>query len=335
MDFDSLDKKKLITLLKKADKKLDRLKTENKDLKKSEKDLKKSEAMFRDIVNNVLEYIYSVEYKNGKTISTFHSPRCHDVTGYTITDYLENPHLWMDMVHRKDLERVIKFAEEVKDENAPKYIEHRVVSKEGEIKWVSNTSSIQFDEDGNIIRETGFILDITRRKSAEDEREKLIIIDPLTEIFNHRFIIEKLPLKIAEAKRYKNPLSIIMFDLDFFKKINDIYGHQVGDHVLTKISKVVKQVIREVDIPVRYGGEEFLILLPNTNFRGALKTAEKIRSTIEELTWVHSGLKVTVSIGVSSLGDEDSEELISKTDKLLYKAKKNGRNRIEYKFSEE
>jgi diguanylate cyclase (GGDEF)-like protein len=187
-------------------------------------------------------------------------------------------------------------------------------------------------------------VEIEERKRISDEREKLLeelekkneklkemaITDGLTGLYNHSFIIKRLSEEVASSKRYKNSLSIIMFDIDCFKNINDSFGHQVGDEVLLKISSTLKNKLRQVDIAGRYGGEEFLIILPNTNLENSHKVAEKIRGSIQQLKWDSGKFNVTISGGVSSLKDEDVTEFISKADDFLYKAKENGRNRIEY-----
>lgn len=176
-------------------------------------------------------------------------------------------------------------------------------------------------------------LELKMSKDLLKEKNKLLeilsVTDGLTGLYNHRYIIDTLSQRIIEAKRYKKPLSIGMLDIDYFKKINDKYGHQFGDEVLVKISSIIEDTIRKVDIASRYGGEEFLIVFPDTNSSGAYKTVERIRKSIESIKWDKSGLKSTLTGGVCELKDEDSEKLIIKADKLLYKGKESGRNRIE------
>jgi diguanylate cyclase (GGDEF)-like protein len=187
--------------------------------------------------------------------------------------------------------------------------------------------------------------EIEERKKIANERKQLLkelekknkilkelaITDGLTGLYNHRFLIGRLSEEIAQSNRYSKNLSIIMFDIDHFKNINDTYGHQVGDEVLSKISSTIKNKLREVDIAGRFGGEEFLVILPNTSLENGYKVAEKIRESIMELKWESGKLSVTISGGVGLHKDENVTELITKADKYLYKAKENGRNRIEYK----
>ncbi len=160
--------------------------------------------------------------------------------------------------------------------------------------------------------------------------ENLAISDSLTGLFNHKYIIERLGKEIAEARRYGNHLSIIMLDIDHFKKVNDTYGHQVGDDILLGVSNIIQETLREVDIAGRYGGEEFLLILTYTDLQGAIICARRIRENIERMSWQVTGLKVTISAGVASLGEENSSRLVEKADLLMYKAKSGGRNRIEF-----
>ncbi len=131
------------------------------------------------------------------------------------------------------------------------------------------------------------------------------------------YITKKLEEKISESKRYAHNMSIIMLDIDHFKKINDTYGHLVGDEVLKRISYVLKGEIRSSDIPGRFGDEEFLIILPNTNKKSASNSGKRIRRKIEELEWDHDRLKVTISSGVAELGSKNITELIKDADNLL------------------
>ena len=127
-------------------------------------------------------------------------------------------------------------------------------------------------------------------------------------------------------------MSFLMLDVDHFKKINDQYGHLVGDQVLSRIGTIVRENIREIDIAGRFGGEEFGIVLPETNMGGACFVAERLRAAVENVTIAayDTKLKVTISLGVSNfpLNGQDVEELIEKADLALYKAKKNGRNKV-------
>ena len=165
-----------------------------------------------------------------------------------------------------------------------------------------------------------------------EEIYRLTTIDGLTQIFNKRYFIETLERELGRAHRYRRELSLIMFDIDNFKKINDSYGHLAGDHVLKQLAGVIKGRIRREDILSRYGGEEFSIILPEIDNSNAMQLAEKIRAIIEEAVFrfEDTDIPVTISIGVSSLKTEAIEphEFIRIADTFLYEAKSQGRNRV-------
>ncbi len=153
--------------------------------------------------------------------------------------------------------------------------------------------------------------------------------DSLTGLYNHGYLLEMLEKRIFESKRHKTHLSVFMFDIDRFKKVNDTFGHKYGDLVLKNISNAAKDSIRKSDIIGRYGGEEFIIIFPNINREEAFIVADKIRKKIEEIKWEKKDLKITVSGGVAQYHGGTAEDLVIKADELLYRAKANGRNRIE------
>lgn len=152
--------------------------------------------------------------------------------------------------------------------------------------------------------------------------------DGLTKLYNHKKIFECLELEIQRERRYKNKMSIMMLDIDYFKKVNDVYGHPKGDFVLKKIAEVILTTIRDIDVAGRYGGEEFLIIFPGVVKKEALIGAERLRKNIEE-TIFDDEIHITVSGGLAEYGSETTLELIEEADKNLYNAKSKGRNRIE------
>ena len=173
-----------------------------------------------------------------------------------------------------------------------------------------------------------------RVKENEQLQAKLreqAIRDPLTGLFNRRYLNETLEREIVRAGRENVPLSVIMADVDHFKMINDTYGHPVGDKFLVEIASLLKSHARGSDIVSRYGGEEFLLVLPGTALDSAARRAEEIRQKCAEIIIQHEGkdLKVTMSFGVAIYPDhgKEAEEIIVKADKALYRAKAQGRNR--------
>lgn len=171
--------------------------------------------------------------------------------------------------------------------------------------------------------------DANRELASMNARLKeLVRRDGLTGLYNHTAMSEIIKQKVEEANRYQLPLSIVMLDIDHFKKVNDTFGHQFGDHVLRQVADVLQEGIRSVDYASRFGGEEFILLLSNTNEVGAIVTAERIRTGVAKLSWDEKSFAVSVSAGIASLGDENVDAFIAKADKYLYKAKELGRNRV-------
>jgi diguanylate cyclase (GGDEF)-like protein len=162
--------------------------------------------------------------------------------------------------------------------------------------------------------------------------QRMATTDGLTGLINHRHFQDKADDEFARVQRFPEPLSIIIFDLDHFKKVNDTYGHPVGDAVLKRVSRILKETVRNVDIAARYGGEEFIALLVNTDDKGAAQMAERIRATVEKSKFVLDGknIPVTVSIGYATFPRDGAhkKDLIEKADQALYWAKGHGRNQI-------
>jgi two-component system, cell cycle response regulator len=165
-----------------------------------------------------------------------------------------------------------------------------------------------------------------------EEIYRMTIVDGLTQIHNKRALFEALEKELMRARRYERDLSLLMFDIDFFKRINDQYGHLAGDHVLRELARVVQERIRREEVFARYGGEEFVILLPETPLQGAAALAENLRARVANHSFVFQGerIPVTVSIGTALLGENDKvgADLIQRADEKLYEAKRGGRNRV-------
>lgn len=173
--------------------------------------------------------------------------------------------------------------------------------------------------------------EIKKRIVAEKELRRLATTDPLTGIFNRRHFFELLEAELARTKRTGKSFSIVLFDIDHFKQINDSYGHQAGDEVLRRVTRACRDHLRQMDGFARYGGEEFIILLPELEIHQAQQAAEKIRGLIagQIIEFEKQSITVTISLGVSELADgEPLDQLLARVDKALYQAKEGGRNRV-------
>ena len=175
-------------------------------------------------------------------------------------------------------------------------------------------------------------IEIFERRKVEAELEYQASIDPLTSIINRRKFNETLSYELKREERYSNGLSLIICDLDRFKNINDEFGHDGGDQALIAFTRLISNAIRKSDVFARWGGEEFVILLPGTELEEAMKIASKLRLITEASMIPHVG-RITTSFGVSEFQPGDSEEsLIKRADMALFKAKENGRNRVEVAY---
>ncbi len=248
--------------------------------------------------------------------------------GYTQENFEKNSILYSMCIHHDDIKKVVK---EVDDAIKSKvyFFEHqpyRVITKEGGVKWILDSTVIVRDKYDNINSFVGYLIDITEIKDNEIALIKLSRTDQLTKIYNRMHLDDVLQNQHYRCLRDNETTSIILVDIDFFKLVNDEYGHLVGDSVLIEFANIIKDSIRAGDTLGRWGGEEFLIILPHTDINQAIQLAEKLRVKVEQN--IFSVVKhKTASFGIASLEKGMSiESLIDRADKGLYKAKEIGRN---------
>ncbi|ONM44680.1 diguanylate cyclase [Halopseudomonas pachastrellae] len=179
---------------------------------------------------------------------------------------------------------------------------------------------------------TGVAVNKRQLESANTKLQELALRDGLTGLLNRRYWESCLEREFARHQRYDNPVSLVIFDIDHFKRVNDTYGHQTGDEVIRETARITSQLVRETDFAGRYGGEEFVVLLPGTTLDGAAQFAERLRSTIErqQLDYQGSPLTFTISLGVATLADDMAgyQALLERADKALYQSKEGGRNQV-------
>jgi len=188
-----------------------------------------------------------------------------------------------------------------------------------------------FDSRGNLVYFDTIVQDITEQVKAREELERLATSDSLTGLANRQHLMSRLEAELKRAARYGKPVTLLMIDLDHFKRINDSRGHQAGDAVLREFAGLIRETLRETDFAGRYGGEEFCVVLPETNLAGGITMAERIREATGEHDFLVPGgerLRVTCSIGVAAAESPVVEELVAAADARLYQAKAAGRNRI-------
>jgi two-component system cell cycle response regulator len=177
-----------------------------------------------------------------------------------------------------------------------------------------------------------FLSGLDAEAKYHEEIYRMTIVDGLTQIHNKRYLFEALEKELIRARRYERELSLVIFDIDFFKRINDQFGHLAGDHVLRELARVVQDRIRRDEVFARYGGEEFVIVLPETGLPGALNLAENLRERVEKHIFIFQAerIPVTISVGCAQLAKDDrtAPDLIQRADEKLYEAKRGGRNRV-------
>ena len=167
-------------------------------------------------------------------------------------------------------------------------------------------------------------------KEATDQLEELERTDALTDIHNRYSIMKILDTEVDRAKRYSNPLTVFMYDVDNFKRVNDIHGHRVGDDTLYNLTKVVKDSLRDIDIVGRYGGAEFLVIMPSTLLSDAIDVTQRVCETVSNHKFSQIE-QLTISIGLVELRrDETMDMLFTRADRLLFKSKYSGRNRVSF-----
>ena len=306
-----------------------------------------NDIILQTIINHSEDTIYFKD-RNSKIIL---SNRAHsllwgetnpeDVLGKTDFDYFPNKFSFSALEDEK----------EIMESGIPKLgICERLVKADGSVMWLSASKYPLYDQDNNIIGTWGTSRDITSLKTAEEElivlnekleeaNRKLKVLsskDSLSGLFNQRHFFEEINEKFELNKRRLEKslvkgFSLILFDIDDFKQVNDIYGHLMGDFTIRHIASIIKGNVRVSDTCFRYGGDEFAIILHDTNLSDSRKVAEKLRQKIENTSvkFMEKEVKVTVSMGISTFNEvEDINEMIKKADERLYRSKDKGKNRV-------
>ena len=304
------------------------------------------EQKLNTILNNVSAYIYIRDTKHRFTYANKMSQNLFqlsmkEISGKTPIDLLGD-------FNGKEFQRLD--LELFKTKKKVEGIEQFITEEKTYYYWT--VKAPLFDDEGNIVSLIGMSIDITEQKTLEVELEKTnaklntkideitqlqatlweqATQDPLTNLFNRRYFNEISNKEIIKYNRNKNPLALLLLDADYFKKVNDEFGHEVGDKVLIKLSQIMIEQCRRSDIVCRFGGEEFVILMPAANQATAIERAEKIRLCYqEEITKLLKGHTATLSIGIAMWNKElvDLEGLTKAADQAMYQAKHSGRNQV-------
>ena len=346
--------------------------------KEAEVRQQRNEELFRTLSGFSSDFIFW-QNPDGKLL--YVSPACRKVTGYTAEEFRNDPALMDQIVHPLDRPQWQEHRQATTKGDTHESMEFRIVTKEGETRWVSHSCRPVHDETGRFRGIRGSNRDITERKESEErlkayaakieeanrtleqqqhqlkaqqedllqanrnmerlakklaiansELNVLVRIDPLTQLLNRRAWEEHANQEQQRAMRGGPPFGIIMLDVDHFKTFNDTRGHPAGDECLVQVARSLMATCRAVDHVGRYGGEEFIILAPDTGKDEALQLAERVRDAICAMNLPHPSSptadRVTVSVGVVASNGEALEKVIKRADDAMYAAKHTGRNRV-------
>lgn len=241
---------------------------------------------------------------------------------------------WQDSIHPEDRERVERLLEQYMSGDTDRYnLEYRLATRNGGYLWIHDRGLVTSrDANGQATRVVGMVQNINARKVMEEQLLRMATTDELTGLLNRRAGYVAFERALASSAAQSTPLSIALLDLDYFKSINDQFGHTVGDHALSLAARVFSNSVRPDDVLMRWGGEEFLLVMPATAHDDALRLVNNLRSQLEQTPLQLSGIAhtLTVSGGVASCcaGSCSARKLVHLADVALYRAKSAGRNRI-------
>ncbi|MDI3481640.1 MAG: hypothetical protein PWQ97_1295 [Tepidanaerobacteraceae bacterium] len=298
------------------------------DRRTMEAELAKKEATLRAIMESARDAIVMI---NGQGNVIFWNPAAEQLFGYSREEVMgKELHKFIAPAELYDAYKssFAKYRAGKKGEYDGKMLELTAIHKDGRaIEVELSLSKVKIENEWHFV---GIMRDISERKKTEEQLYRLSITDPLTGVYNRRFFMQMMEREIERTRRSGRPFSIIMLDLDRFKSVNDRFGHAAGDTVLTQVTELLKKRIRKSDCLARWGGEEFIILLPETSVEDAANLADELRRLLSDMELPEIG-HVTASFGVSEFKASDTvDTIIMRTDSMLYEAKSAGRNCVRF-----
>mgnify|MGYP000988162682 FL=1 len=297
-----------------------------------------------DVYKTLLESTKAIPWKIDWATMQFAyiGPQIEKLLGWTADSWVSAED-WIARMHPDDRAVVPNYCIAQSKAGHDHEADYRALTKSGGYIWIRDVVHVVRDAEGEVTALIGFMFDISERKKTEEEvlrlqkeLEHLSYKDGLTDLPNRRMFDSVIELEWLNAKRYRHPLSLILMDIDFFKQYNDHYGHLQGDACLKQVAHVLGQAVtRSRDLIARFGGEEFVIVLPETDAVAARTIAERCQHLIQQANIPHQQSQVanilTISLGVNTIIPSQKDDLfafIEKTDQQLYQAKQNGRNLI-------
>jgi diguanylate cyclase (GGDEF)-like protein/PAS domain S-box-containing protein len=317
--------------------------------KRAEDELRGSEERFDLAVRGSQDGLWDWDLRTGRV---YFSPRWKEMLGYAEGEVAAHVDEWRRLTHPDDLVLAEAALRAYFARTAPRYgLEVRMRHKDGTFRWVFTRGMALFAADGTPVRMAGSHTDVTAVKRVEEELRRneaqllayqkelevanarlhtLATTDRLTGVNNRGAFNDRLSEEFDRAVRHDHPLSVVLLDVDHFKQFNDTFGHPAGDAVLQRVADLLQDTVRGTDFVARYGGEEFAVLLPDTDYGGAMVLAERLRRAVAGGSW--DKRPVTISVGVSTLSPTtaDAAALVQEADQALYRSKQAGRNRVHH-----
>ncbi|ATZ73131.1 hypothetical protein CWC33_05200 [Idiomarina sp. X4] len=296
------------------------------DRKKLELELEKSQANLKLAQRIARTGHWEANMESGEL---YWSDMVYEILGYERGELEPSVELFRNLVPDEDMTSVAR-SEERAQKTGVHDVQHRMTTRDGSLIWVHELAELQSDG----ITLIGTVRDITEQKNLELKLQQQAVIDPLTQIGNRRAFNKAMDREFSRYSRHKKPLSLISFDLDHFKRVNDNYGHAAGDKVLSEVTAAIKVELRKEDVFARVGGEEFAVLLPETDKEEAFQVAEKIRTLIASLSinYENQDIAISATFGLVTVSEQEQissqEHLLQIADRALYKGKTNGRNQV-------
>lgn len=295
--------------------------------------------VYRTLLESTLAIPWKIEWATMRF--AYIGPQIEPLLGWSQESW-QTVEDWASRIHPDDRERVVNFCVSQSMAGIDHEADYRALAKDGSYVWIRDVVHVVRKPDGEVDCLVGFMFDITERKKIETELlemqkklEALSYEDGLTGVANRRLFDADLEKAWKNARRSGQPVSLLLIDVDHFKQFNDHYGHLRGDDCLIKVARALREVARHPpNLFARYGGEEFVMLLPETGLEAAAQLAERCREVIDALAIPHERVRnghLTVSIGVGSKvpdGKSGVRALVGAVDKLLYKAKHQGRDQV-------
>ncbi|WP_440467656.1 GGDEF domain-containing protein [Pseudomonas sp. YH-1] len=293
--------------------------------------LKEREQLFSALLASVNSVLWAFDWQAQRMV--YVSPAYERIFGRSAALLLADYNEWRNCIYPDDLDYAQSTLHEVLERGAIEQREYRILRADGEVRWLSDKCFVSQHSDAGLpLMIVGIAEDITDKKHLETELHRLATTDVLTQSSNRRYFFDSAEQAFRDCKATSTPLAFLLLDVDDFKKINDVYGHQVGDVVLQRIAQSGAGALRRGDLFGRIGGEEFAVLLPGCDENMARQIGERLQREVQRLRFNEAEhfFSVTISQGLTLLqpDDQNLSALYSRSDAALYQAKRTGKDRI-------